>query len=93
MHNAFGRPHRHRTLLHHNFITLRCVGNHACRTFHILQIGRTATPVAERLCWRIHRNEDQFGFFYGSLNVIAEKQINISAFFHNIVESGLYAER
>lgn len=89
LHNTLGRPHRHRTLLHHDFAALRNVGNHAGGILHVLEVGSTAAPVAERLRRCIHRNEDQIRLHDGCFDVGGEEQIAVAALLDDGIEAGL----
>lgn len=63
VHDALGRADRHCALFHDDFVTGGYVGDHPSRAFHVLQIGGATLAVAERLGRRVHRDEDQLGFF------------------------------
>ena len=68
VHDALGGAHRHRALLHDDLVAGGDVGDHARGALDVLQVSRAAFAVAEHLCRRVHRDEDQLGFLDRLLN-------------------------
>lgn len=91
--DRFGRPHRHRALLHDDLRVGGGGGDQPRDRLEVLQVGRLALAEAEGFCGGVDADEDQLSGGDLRVEVSAEVEVPTAALLYDAVQLGLLEDR